>query len=294
MELRHLRYFSALAESLNFTVAAQNSHVSQSTLSHQIKQLEAELGVQLFDRIKKKVQITEAGTLLLEQIKPALLQIDVAINALHEGTQKMEGSIRIGTTHSFNSCLVPQCIAKFIKLHPNIHLVVEELSQDGIIHGLDNSELDMAIAYQPTSEHNLWFEPIYNEEMVLVVAKNHPLANRRKIRMIELHNLAMTLLPKSFATRRIIDDCFSQANSQPRVVAELNSIVPMMELIAHSNLAGIIGASAITNPKDLCLICLEEPTPCRTPGLLWKRGAPSSSAIKQFASVVREVSEGSI
>ena len=74
MELRHLRYFSTLAETLNFTRAADKSHVTQSTLSHQIKQLEAELGVQLFDRVGKKVIITEVGDIFLAQIKPALAQ----------------------------------------------------------------------------------------------------------------------------------------------------------------------------------------------------------------------------
>jgi len=104
----------------------------------------------------------------------------------------------------------------------------------------------------------------------------------------------MTLLPQSFTTRRIIDDCFALAKSRPRVVVELNGIAPMIELIKQTQLAGIIGASAVKNTTNLSQVSLEEPTPCRTPGLLWRRGAPSSSAIKQFANVVREVSEGSI
>ena len=107
MELRHLRYFDALAEALNFTRAAQRLHVTQSTLSHQIRQLEDELGYPLFDRTTKKVTMTEAGEVLRSHMVPALQQIDRAVQALRDAPPSLQGSIRLGTTHSFNTRLVP-------------------------------------------------------------------------------------------------------------------------------------------------------------------------------------------
>jgi len=291
MELRHLRYFSALAETLNFTRAADKTHVTQSTLSHQIKQMEDELGVRLFDRVGKRVVITEAGDTLLAQVAPALRQIDIAVNSLSTPAGSMAGSVRIGATYSFNTRLVPQCVASFLARNPAIRVTAEELSQATIVERLESGDLDLGIAYRPQGEHDLWFEPLYNEEMVLVVGNGHPLAKRRRVRMIELHNVRMTLLPKTFSTRQQLDECFRAAGAEPLVVAEMNTIMPMIELIRQTDLAGIVGEKSIQIPESLSVVALENPTPIRTPGLLWKRGGTEDLAIKQFAAVIRRATE---
>ena len=110
MELRHLRYFDALAEALNFTRAAERLHVTQSTLSHQIRQLEDELGRPLFDRSTKRVRMTEAGEVLRTHLAAALQHIDRGVQALRDDAPAFEGCIRLGTTPSFNTRLVPQCV----------------------------------------------------------------------------------------------------------------------------------------------------------------------------------------
>lgn len=287
MELRHLRYFAALAETLHFTRAADRTHVTQSTLSHQIKQLEEELGVRLFDRVGKRVVITEAGDTLLAQILPALHQIDRAVTAVNSQPGSMAGALRVGATYSFNTRLVPQCIASFLSRNPAIRVTAEELSQARIVERLESGDLDLGIAYRPTEDHDLWFEPLYNEEMVLVVANDHPLSKRRKVRMIELHNLRMALLPPIFSTRQQLDECFRAAGAEPVVVAQMNTIMPMIELVRQTDLAGIVGETAVGGLEGVSIVALENPTPIRTPGLLWKRGGSDDLVIKQFAAVVR-------
>jgi LysR family cyn operon transcriptional activator len=294
MELRHLRYFAALAETLHFTRAADRTHVTQSTLSHQIKQLEEELGVNLFDRIGKRVVITEAGDTLLAQILPALKQIDMAVTALNSQPGSVAGTLRVGATYSFNTRLVPQCIASFLSRNPAIRVTAEELSQAKIVERLESGDLDLGIAYRPTEDHDLWFEPLYNEEMVLVVASDHPLAKRRKVRMIELHNLRMALLPTMFSTRQQLDECFRAAGAEPVVVAEMNTIMPMIELVKQTDLAGIVGETAVGGVEGLAIVALENPTPIRTPGLLWKRGGSDDLVIKQFAAVVRRATDAGV
>ncbi|MBV6659712.1 LysR family transcriptional regulator [Pseudomonas yamanorum] len=291
MELRHLRYFAALAETLHFTRAAERTHVTQSTLSHQIKQLEEELGVFLFDRVGKRVVITEAGDTLLAQIIPALRQIDMAVNALHLPPASSVGTVRVGATYSFNTRLVPQCMASFLSRNPGVRVTVEELPQADIVERLESGALDLGIAYRPVQGHNLWFEPLYNEELVLVVAEHHPLAKRRKVRMIELHNLRMALLPAAFSTRQQLDECFRAAGVVPLVIAEMNTIMPMIELVRQTDLAGIVGETAVSAAQGLCIVALENPTPVRTPGLLWKRNGTDDPLIKHFASVVRRTTE---
>lgn len=287
MELRHVRYFDAIAETLNFTRAAERLHVTQSTLSHQIKQMEDELGVALFDRSNKKIRMTEAGEILRTYMTPALEQIDRGVQALRGDTEVLSGTIRLGTTPSFNTRMVPLCVSTFLHHYPNIQVVVEELSGDMLATHISSGELDLAVSYRPADGTGLWFEPLYNEELRLVVAASHPLAKRRRVRMVELHHVRMVLLPKEYLTRQLLDECFEAAGATPLVVAQLNSIWPMFELIRQTDLAGIFGETAVTPSADLRAVPLEDPVPIRTPGLLWQKGATRSPTLKHFADIIR-------
>lgn len=289
MELRHLRYFAALAETLNFTRAAQKCHVTQSTLSHQIKQLEDELGVSLFERINKRVVITETGDALIGKILPIMAQLDDAFRTLKEKPGTLTGQLRIGATHSFNTSLVPQCIATFLEAHPSLRVTVEELPQSQIVKKIIAGDLELGVAYRPSEDDSIWFEPLYNEELVLVVPNWHPFASRKRVRMVELHNLPMTLLPSRFSTRQLIDEYLRSAGAKPQVIVELNSIAPMIELIRRTELAGIVGETAVADLNDLKVVPLESPTPIRTPGLLWLRGGEGVKASSEFARVIRRL-----
>jgi LysR family cyn operon transcriptional activator len=290
MELRHLRYFQALAATLNFTRAAEKSHVTQSTLSHQIRQLEDELGVELFERVGKKVLLTEAGENLLDQVTPAMRMIDEAAWHIRDTTDEVKGTIRVGATHSFNIRLVPDCIAAFLNRHPSIKVVVEELSGNEITERLRQNQIDLGISYRPEDQTDLHFEPLYNEELKLVVGKNHPLAKRKKIRMVELQMVRMTLLPQYFSTRKILDECFAAARVEPLVVVELNSVMPMVELVKKTDLASIVSEMVVADRRDLRVIPIEDPTPMRTPGLLWARGGAQPEAVRHFINAVRRYS----
>jgi LysR family cyn operon transcriptional activator len=290
MELRHLRYFAALAEQLNFTNAAEKVHITQSTLSHQIKQLEEEVGAKLFDRTGKRVKITEVGESFLVRVLGALREVDEGLLALKHSSDDLDGEIRIGATHTFNLRIIPRCVSIFIAQHPSVKVSVIELSGDAIAQGLSAEELDIGVAYKPQDLDALRFEPLYNEEMVLVVATDHHFAKRKWLRMVDLHLQRLVLLPKSFATRQLLDDCFRMANAEPIVAAEMNTIAPMLEFVSITDIAGIVSEHAVRR-ADLCVIPIESPTPVRAPGLLWKRDGVRSAAVRNFAAIIRQVTE---
>ncbi len=284
-----MRYFIALAGSLNFTHAAERVHVTQSTLSHQIRQLEEELGVALFDRVGKRVVLTEYGDELLHYATRALSEIDQGLGALkHKGASAV-GELRIGSTHTFNLGFIPDCIAIFQPRHPQVKVMVEELSADQIGERLRQGTLDLGIAYRPAEPGNLQFELLYNEEMVLVVSPSHPLARRKRVRMVELHGLPMVLLLPSFATRLMLDECFRSCGAQPQVMAEMNTVAPMLGVVAKTGLACIVTANAVPANSQLQIIRLESPTPVRQPGMLWSVDARRSSATRAFSAIVRKM-----
>jgi LysR family cyn operon transcriptional activator len=293
MELRHLRYFVALAEYLSFTKAADRVHVTQSTLSHQIRQLEEELGQTLFDRIGRRVVTTEAGELFLAFAQRALKEVDLGIAMLKPGGSGLTGEVRIGATHTFNIGLIPECVAQFLARHPTVRVRIDELPADQIIAKLHAGELDMGIAYKPIGPTDLWFEPLYNEEMVLVVSDKHPLAGRKRIRMVELHQQRLVLLPDYFSTRMLLEECFKASGAEPIVVAEMSTIAPMLGLVLRTEIGAIAAVNAVPAAMTgLQMIPIESPTPIRTPGMLWRLGAEKAAPVQSFAVIVRKTALG--
>lgn len=292
MELRHLRYFLALAESLNFTRAAERVHVTQSTLSHQIRQLEEEVGRPLFERSGRRVTMTEAGDAFQAYAQRALREIDQGLGELKRGGHDVTGVVRIGTTHTFNLSFIPACVAVFLARHPTVRVQVEELEADTIIGGLESGALDLGVSYRPAAPGNLRFEPLFNEELLLTVRATHPLARRKRIRMIELHREPLVLLPARFSTRRLLDECFAAAGAEPDIVAEMNSVAAMLGLVARADVGAVVAGNAVAQDSGLKMIPLENPTPVRTPGLLFKADHPQDRAGKAFAALVRKQAMG--
>ena len=293
MELRHLRYFVALAETLSFTRAAQRVHVTQSTLSHQMRQLEDEIGQALFDRIGKKVVTTEAGELFLGFATRALKEVDLGVAMLKPGATGLTGQVRIGATHTFNIGLIPECVALFLGRHPTVQVRVEELAAEEICARLQAGELDIGIAYRPQGATELWFEPLYNEEMVLAVSDTHPLAGRKRIRMVEQHQQRLVLMPAYFSTRVLLDECFKASGAEPVVVAEMSTIAPMLGLVLRAQIGAIVAINAVpVGLRGLQMIPLESPTPIRTPGILWRHEGEKAAPVQSFAVIVRKTALG--
>ncbi|CAM3861876.1 LysR substrate-binding domain-containing protein [Bordetella tumulicola] len=293
MELRHLRYFLALAERLNFTQAAAQVHVTQSTLSHQISQLEDELGQRLFDRSDRRVTITAAGELFLTKAINALAEIDNGIALMNTLNKDLSGELRIGTTPTLNMEVVPRCIAQFTEDHPSVHILVEEETGDELISGLRAQRLDLVLAYRPLVLEGIVFEPLYTEEMILVVGERHAFARRRRVRMAELHRRELVLPPRKFTTRQQIDEAFTAVGAQPFVVIEMVSLAAILALVEQTALAAIVSRSAWRGRDGLYAIPLEAPTMTRMPGLIWVDGQPRAPAVAAFASIVRGVAKSS-
>lgn len=289
MELRHLRYFVALAEELSFTRAAERMHITQSTLSHQIKQLEEEVGHRLFDRIGKRVIITEAGETLLPNATRALREVDEGLQAVKKSPDPLTGSLRVGTTHTFNVSLIPECLAAFLDSHPLMNVVVEELLALEVERRVEAGELDVGICHDPHKSPALTFQPLYIEELVLVVGPDHPLAGRKRVRLAELHKQRLVVANTNSLTRRVIDDALNSVHAEPVFVAEINSVPVMLGLVRRTNLGAILSRIATVDLPDLCVVALESPTPLRAPGLLTRSNVPMTPALRAFIAIVRRI-----
>jgi LysR family transcriptional regulator, cyn operon transcriptional activator len=292
MELRHLRYFLAVADCNHFRRAAESLHVSQPTLSQQIQQLEKELGTTLFDRGGKQVRLTAAGETFRYHAKRVLHELDEAQVALLELDGLKRGKLSVGAIQTLNTYLIPPIIARFAALHPGVFLNVEELAAGQIEEELLQGRLNLGISFVSPSTDEISSEPLFDEELVLIVSSHHRLAGRKVLKVRELDGESLILLPAAFTPRQLFDEKAGEVGVRPRVAIEMNSIEGILAAVRSSHGATVLpGLALAKKATGLRAIPLTEPTPRRTVGLLWRRDGyrcQATNAFMQYAHAVVE------
>lgn len=290
IELRHLRYFLAVAENTHFTKAAQKLHVTQPTLSHQIRQLEGQLDLPLFDRVGRRVKLTAAGELLLPHARRVLSELKDAQNALGELHGLKRGELKVGIVQTVNACVIPEIVGRFSAAHPGIRVTCFEMAVEDIEAGLESGRLDLGIGFLPPSRKSLEGEKLFAEELVAVVPARHALAKRKQVRVRELASHPLVLLSPKYCTRQLIDRAFGDAQVQPEVQVEMNSVESILSTVRQARLATLLPSLALCQrDHGLKAIPVIEPTPRRTVGLLWLNGAHRRAAAQAFAKVTESV-----
>lgn len=288
IKLRQLEYFLAVADTRHFTQAAKALFVSQSTVSHQIAELESRLGTPLLNRIGKTVRLTAAGELLRAHAARALMELRAGGDAMAELAGVARGELRIGIIQSFCFNLLPPILEKFVRGHPGVRVRIDNLPAGEIEGRLARGDLDLGIAFAPATLQETEAEPIFGEPLLLVVAGSHALAGRKRCAMALLDRRRMALLNPEFSTRQIIDGYFAEAGVMPDVVCETNAIEVLLAAVRSGELATILPKWAFTPQRGLVAVPLYDPTPMRVSALLWNRHTFRSHAARTFAAMVRE------
>ncbi|MBA2484893.1 MAG: transcriptional regulator CynR [Nitrospira sp.] len=291
MEFRHLRYFLAAADALHFTKAAEGLTVSQPALSAQVKQLEHEVGVPLFDRVGRSVQLTRAGAIFREHARRALREMELAQVAIAEVEGLQRGTLTVGVVQTVNAYLVPEIVSRFSTRYPDVELKLDELSGPDIETGVRTGFLDVGIGFVPVTSERIESQPLFEEDFVLITSPRHRLAKRRHLRLSAVAGEALILLPSIFCTRRLLNVSFEQAGVQPKIIVEMNSIEGILATVRTSRLATILPRLSLGLERNHALrgIPLKNPTPRRAVGLLWKKGGYRSGAVRALADHVRTV-----
>ena len=185
MELRHARYFIAVAEWLNFRKAAQQLHVAQPPLSRQIRQLEDYLGVVLFVRDKRKVELTKAGHAFLEEARKMIMQASRAADVARHAQKDEAGTVRIGFSSGLGST-VSKVVFDHRRRCPAIELECRNIFSNFQNEALRRQEIDVGFLRPPVDELNLDWESIFEEEFVVILPKSHRLAKRRSLRLRDI------------------------------------------------------------------------------------------------------------
>ena len=236
MEHRLLEYFLAVCEELHFTKAAEKLGISQPTLSQQIRLLEHRVGSPLFQRIGKKIYITEAGEILHKHSRNMFHELDQAQAAINEIQGMQRGRLRIGC--SGNHLLTATIIA-FHALYPKIELSVTELATEETKERLLSNQLDIGVVFLPDEDEQFHYIPLYNEQLRLVISDKHPLAQTKAIRLADLAQLPVAMLQKKFYVRQMMDDCCEESGFEWKPAIELSTLESLLQM-AKNNVGGAI------------------------------------------------------
>lgn len=290
MELRQLEYFVAVCEELHFTRAAERLNISQPSLSQQIRLLEHNIGLPLFDRIGKKTIITESGHILLKYCYNVFHELAQARSAIGELQGLQRGSLKIGAIASVVNDLLPPAIVSFHQSYPQVELSLLGLSNGDIIHKLIQNELDLGIIFYPSLQEELMVTYLYAERLAVAVPESHPLANEEEVMLESLHQAPLIALQKTDYLREYMDRIYKENNINPRVVMELNnmdSIISMVEQGAGVTVLPLPYLQALKHAA-IRVIPIADPSLTIKIGIAYRRNKYLCAASKVFMEQIRE------
>ncbi len=290
MELRQLQYFLAVAEELNFSRAAARLQIAQPPLSRQIRQLEQELGVELFSRTKRRVEITEVGRIFLEEARQILSQVEQSLRIVQRASRGEIGRLVVGFEGSSTYDVIPVALKIFRERFPNVDIIVSAMTTEEQIQALLANRIGIGFVVSPLDEQRLAMEIILRESLVLAICESHPLAAQTEVQVRELAGESFIMFQRDRGCGlydQAIAVCQS-AGFSPRVIQEADEMQVILGFVAAGLGITLLSASIQQFRRPgVVYRTLQPPTPKVALALAWRRDDPSA-ALQAFITVVRE------
>jgi DNA-binding transcriptional LysR family regulator len=290
MELRHLRYFIAVAEELSFTRAAARLHIGQPPLSHQIQQLESEVGAQLLERSKRWVRLTPAGQLFLEDARRVLALSEQAMQTARRAERGEAGELRVGFTYSTPlTPLFASVVNRYRQQYPGVTLTLHELPTVPQITAIAARELDLGLVRPPeiALPDGISLTALRQDSLALVLPLAHPLAAKKTVSIGDLRDQPLVMYPRTTGTGiypQIFRLCRA-AGFQPSIAMEAGEASTIIGLVAAGCGISILPASfAIIHMAGVCYRTLDDPAAATTL-LLAQRKEDHSPLVAAFVAI---------
>jgi DNA-binding transcriptional LysR family regulator len=245
VDLRQLKYFLEIAKQKSITKASENLHVSQPALSKMVKGLEDELGIQLIIRSNKTNDITDAGLVVQEYAQKIMLLVDEMSTTINDMTNLSRGQIHIGIPPIIGSLFFPKVLAKFHQQYPNINITITEYGGARVVKSVEEGEFELGVAVLPIKEQHFDVYPIVEEEMNLLIHRNHPLAKQNFVELHDLKNEEFIFYSEEFALYEIMWNQFINQGFEPNILFKSSQWDFMAEMVAAN-----LGVTAL--PDSIC------------------------------------------
>jgi DNA-binding transcriptional LysR family regulator len=291
MELRRLRYFVAVAEELSFNRAARRLHMAQPPLSVQIKNLEQELGVLLFERTSRGVLLTEAGELLLEEARRILVQVDQTVSLVRRVGQGEVGRLALGFVPSASNEALPPILGAFRERFPGVELFLREMRPDLVVRRLHERQIDAGLLYLPLEDPSLGIERISREPLVLALPEKHPLVSEGQVDLASVAEEPF-ILPASYQQMpglygQVVETC-RQAGFVPKAVQkDVWLMQTIVGLVAGGTGVALVPASLRNlHTRGVVYRFVRGLTPTVELGMIWRR-EDQGTVLASFLRVAR-------
>ena len=291
MELRYLRYFVAVADVLHFGRAARSLHIAQPPLSQQIRRLEQELGVDLFHRTNRRVELTDAGRAFLVEARATLAQAERARDVVTRAARGEVGHLIVGHMASAEFTVFPRLLPVFRKRHPSVELTFQLLGVREQLQMLHERQIHAGFLRLPANDPALTVKTILREALVVVLPKRHRLARRRSVTLPELRGERFVLFPRHHAPGyhdALVAIC-RQVEEKPAITRDTTRLHTLLSLVATGRGVFLTG-QYVSRLHRAGVVCrsLRPPGPPVETGLAYDPGNPSR-LLQAFVAVVDEV-----
>jgi DNA-binding transcriptional LysR family regulator len=286
MELHQLRYFEAVARHLHFTRAAAELSVAQPSVSQQIAKLEAELGAQLFHRMKRRVALTPAGLSFLPRVRRLLAELEEARAEVQELSGLRKGTLAIGATPSVATHLLPPVLASFNQRHPGISITLREAGSHLLLQALDTGELDLAVVILPVRQPVVDTRPLLTERLVLAVQAGHPLATRKEVALRELRLMSFVAFRQGYDLREVTEAACRRLGFEPRAAIEGGELDSVLRLVAEGVGVAVVPEMVAEMAAGLVGVPIQDPVLTRTIALARRRDRFLSAAARELSSLL--------
>ena len=291
MELRHLRYFLAAAEGLHFGRAARRLHISQPTVSQQIRELEEELGAELFERRGRGVRLTRAGELFRTYASRALEDVSAGERALDALAKREGGELRVAYLPSMTASVVVPAVASVLRKHPGVRVVAYEGTSRRVERLVMEGKADIGLGLLPVRSPGLETEPLLEGRLALVVPRGHHLAKETSASLRDLEDEPFALLSRSLRARGLADALFARAGMSPRIVLEADTVATVLSVVRAGLAITVLPAPRVepSDRHDFVVMAFRPAPPVHVAALFFRQSAPRSPLAVGFAEEARSL-----
>jgi DNA-binding transcriptional LysR family regulator len=290
-ELRQIRAFLAVARLSNFTRAAAEVHISQSALTVQIRKLEDELGVALFDRTKRRVTLTEPGRELLAPLERVLVDAEATISRTRDLIGVRRGLVTIAALPSIAARFLAEAIREFSRLHPGVTIRVLDVVSERVIEAVTKEEVDFGIGTLIRQSKGLVTELLFRDRLCALVPRNRSIARGPGITLRELAKQPLLVTGRDSSVREILEDALKKEGLVMSPAYEANYMSTIIGMVNSGLGIGVLPEAATGSGigPQTCRIAISKPPLTREIVIVQKRGRSLSPAASKMVDVIKEV-----
>lgn len=290
MRISDLKTFVTLADLRNFSTAAKQLHISQPALTRRLQKLEKIIGAPLFERTTRDVQVTPIGRELLASIRPIVLDAEQAIHHIQGYFSERVGQLKLSSIPTVSMLLFPAILNTFRNKYPHVKINVLDGNMTDIIENISHHKADIGIGLMLHQQPELVFTPLYQESMLAVFHRNHPLAKENELTIEHLQTYPLVSNPSASGNRYIVQMYLQAKGIKPNWFHEAQSLAGVLSLISTSDAISILPASLLQSPSHTHLVGkpITELLIRREIGLIYRRDYIFTAYNEYFTDLVKD------